>query len=116
MVNHRKNFSRRDCTVECNGVPMFFVHVVSGRDGGILFPKFNRAFRVALQVNGQRMSICHDEDENFPVRFKHKNVFIEGEFLSDFSLLFQTVCTNSFQIQLHYRLPTFFLVDITLSK
>ena len=51
VINEFANQFAGYCSIEANGIPVFFVHVIAGSDVLILFAKFDRAIRVAFQID-----------------------------------------------------------------
>jgi hypothetical protein len=84
-------------TVERNGVPMYFVHVVAGFHLRKFTAPLHRQLRVGLQCYGVG-STHADERKNLSTNPKHQHIFIEGNILSNLRKG-QTGVSDPFQMQ-----------------
>jgi hypothetical protein len=77
VIDHVLEVGLVDGSVQCHGVPVPFVRVVSGLEGGVLRAEVEGPIRVAFEVHEARVSGQHDQCEHLATDLVHGNVVTE---------------------------------------
>ncbi|MNL74542.1 hypothetical protein D3C87_2001920 [compost metagenome] len=73
MVDHQIDVLLRHGTVECNGIPVLFVHVIAWADLFMLLPQIGCDYRVAFQINNRLLQvILKNKCEHFTFDLDHQ--------------------------------------------
>src|SRR5437016_47418 len=102
VINHFAQLRVWNSTVELDGVPMFFVHVVAGTDLLVSIAQFESQVRITFQIRRRWDFIEWREREYFTGHLKNENVFSERCAL-DCSELAKAVIAEGFQIHQEIR-------------
>ena len=70
--------------VEDEGVPVFFIHVVAGKDGVVFVAEFERTFGVAFEIHAAFLVVESESGEHFSEDFINEDFGTEGGFFGDF--------------------------------
>ena len=65
-------------TVENEGIPVAFVHVVAGEDGGVFVAEFDGAVGIAFEVEACGEFAGSGEGEHFSADFEDEGIGAEG--------------------------------------
>lgn len=98
MINHPEDFLSWDVTIECDRIPMFFVHVVARLHRLVLLTPFNRLLRVALEIDRERSLGNIREEKNLPVDSEYQHPLVKRKILGDLARLLETILADGFEI------------------
>jgi hypothetical protein len=100
MVNHTKEFLPRNTSVQSDGVPESFVHMVARLDSRAPLAEFDSKLRVAFQVDRRWVIGEIAEQKDFALKFEHQHIWAEWQTFSGF-ILQQTILAD--RVDVHGR-------------
>lgn len=97
MVYHIAKLAAAQAAIGRYGVPVVFIHMVTGLNLGIAFAQLNGPFRVALYIKAVILGNV-GEQEKFFAHFKNQRVLAKGQALG-YARLCQAIIAYLFNIQ-----------------
>jgi len=112
MIDHVAKLFTGKAAVGADGVPVLFVHVVTGPDFGMAFAKLYGQFRIAFDVEMGRIGNA-GEQEQFFAHLKDQGILAEGQAFR-YARFGQAIIANILNI--HGKRLMSLLYDVILPK